>query len=81
MEKIRLPLLDAYFIHDRVQSEDILKNCEKCRELIQEALTYNLLKERRNQLQNERTRSRKSFTHLEALIIIGGEDDSVCIHY
>ena len=40
---------------------------------------YNLLKDRRNQLQNSRTRSRKSFKHLEALVIIGGEDDSVVL--
>ncbi len=79
MEKIRLPLLDPYFIFDTVQSEESLKLCQKCQTLIQEALIYNLLKDRRNQLQNDRTRSRKSFTHLEALVIIGGEDDSVVL--
>ncbi len=42
-------------------------------------LRYNLLKDRRNQVQNDRTRSRKSFTHLEALIIVGGEDDRLIL--
>jgi hypothetical protein len=40
---------------------------------------YNLLKDRRNQVQNDRTRSRKSFTHLEALIIVGGEDERLIL--
>jgi len=76
---VRLPLLSAYFLYDKVQSEQLLKSCDKCRELVQEALMYNLLKDRRNQLQNERTRSRKSFEHLEALIVVGGEDERVVL--
>jgi N-acetylneuraminic acid mutarotase len=40
---------------------------------------YNLLKDRRNQLQNKRTRSRCSFNHLEALIVIAGEDENVVL--
>ena len=40
---------------------------------------YNLLKDRRNQIQNERTRSRKSFSHIEALVVVGGEDDRVVL--
>lgn len=79
LEHIRLPLLSAYFLYDKVQSEQRLKCCDKSRELIQEALMYNLLKDRRNQVQNERTRSRKSFTHLEALVVVGGEDDRVIL--
>ncbi len=79
LEKIRLPLINSYFLHDKVLAEPSIKSCSKCQALIQEALTYNLLKDRRNQIQNERTRSRQSFTHLEALVIIGGEDDSVVL--
>ncbi len=79
MEHIRLPLLSAYFLYDKVQSEERLKQCDKSRELIQEALMYNLLKDRRNQVQNERTRSRKSFSHVEALVVVGGEDDRVVL--
>ena len=73
---MRLPLISAYFLYDKIQSEICLKSCEICQALIQEALTYNLLKDRRNQFQSERTRSRQSFSHLEALVVIGGEDDS-----
>ena len=76
---MRLPLLNAYFLYDKVQNEQSLKQCDKCRKLIQEALMYNLLKDRRNQIQNERTRSRLSFHHLDALIIVGGEDDAVVL--
>ena len=66
-------------MYDKVQSEERIKQCDKSRELIQEALMYNLLKDRRNQVQNERTRSRKSFSHVEALIVVGGEDDRVVL--
>ena len=79
LEHIRLPLLNAYFLYDRVQNEQSLKQCDKSREIIQEALMYNLLVDRRNQIQNERTCSRCSFHYLDALIIIGGEDDSVVL--
>ncbi len=79
LEKIRLPLINAYFLHDKVLGEASLKSCTKCQALVQEALTYNLLKDRRNQIQSERTRSRQSFSQLEALVIIGGEDDSVVL--
>jgi len=74
-----LPLLDAYFLNDQVQNEKYLKQCEKSRELIQEAQTYNLLVNRQNQIQNQRTSSRCAFHYLDALIIIGGEDDQVVL--
>ena len=57
-------------MNDNVENEKYLKKCNKCCTLVREAITYNLLKDRRNQVQNERTRSRKSFQHLEALVII-----------
>ena len=79
LKHIRLPLLDAYFLNDQVQNEKYLKQCEKSRELIQEAQTYNLLVNRQNQIQNERTCSRASFHYIDALIIIGGEDDQVVL--
>ena len=79
LEHIRLPLLSAYFLHDKVREEPAFKECLKCQQLVQEALLYNLLKDRRNQVQNERTRARKSFRFLEAIVIIGGEDDSVVL--
>ena len=77
LEHIRLPQLSAYFLYDRVQNEQALKQCDISRALIQEALMYNLLKDRRNQTQNERTRSRRSYQHLEALVVIGGENEHV----
>lgn len=70
LEHIRLNLLSPYFLNDNVENEKYLKKCINCCALVREAITYNLLKDRRNQVQNERTRSRKSFQHLEALVII-----------
>lgn len=62
-------------MYDKVQDNQYLKNLNECNNLIKEAFDYNFLKERRNQLQNKRTRSRKFFKHLESLIIICGEND------
>ena len=71
LEHVRLPLLDAYFLNDQVQNDKYFKQCDKSRELIQEAQSYNLLVNRQNQIQNERTCSRCAFHYIDALIIIG----------
>jgi len=70
LKHIRLNLLSPYFLYDHVESEKYIKDCNQCSSLVREALMYNLLKDRRNQIQNERTKSRKSFQHLEALVIL-----------
>lgn len=75
LEHVRLPQLKPYFLYDKVQDNQYLKSSKECNNLIKEAFDYNFLKERRNQLQNRRTRSRKFFKHLESLIIICGEND------
>lgn len=75
MEHVRLPLLKPYFLYDKVQNNQLLKESNECTLLIKEAFDYNFLKDRRNQIQNQRTRSRKYFKHLESLIIICGEND------
>lgn len=67
--------MSSYFLNDKVQNEPLLNKCEKCKDLVKEAINYNFLKDRRNQIQNERTRSRKYYKHLEALVAICGEND------
>lgn len=55
---VRLPLLKPQYITDRVASEDLIKNCLKCRDLVDEAKDYHLMPERRPLLQTFRTKPR-----------------------
>lgn len=60
LEHVRLPLLSPYFLHDCVSKHDIIGKIPKCHDLIQEAITYHLLQDRRHELRSPRTRPRKS---------------------
>ncbi|CAF0825285.1 unnamed protein product [Brachionus calyciflorus] len=75
LEHVRLSLLKSYFLYDKVQNNDLIKQSKECNLLVKEAFDYNFLKDRRSQIQNKRTKSRKYFKHLESLIIICGEND------
>jgi hypothetical protein len=43
LEHVRLPLLSPAFIHDHVQSEDVIKESDKCTNLVNEARKYHAL--------------------------------------
>ena len=60
LEHVRLPLVSPYFLHDCVDKQEVVKENPKCRELLQEAVAFHLLPDRRHEMRNHRTRPRKS---------------------
>lgn len=68
---VRLPLLAPEFLVDKVEMSSLFRDMSSCRELIIEAMRYQLLPKRRFQLQNSRTTPRKST--VGKLYVVGGE--------
>lgn len=72
LECVRLPMINPYYLHDFVEQNDVIKSCELCKKLVDEAKNFHLLPDRRTEFNNKRTRIRKSagmyrshqFTHL-----------------
>lgn len=79
LECVRLPLTNPYFIHDYVESNTTIMQSEGCRRLVEEAKTFQLLKDRQCQFHNQRTRLRKSSVMTEVIVAVGGEDDKVVL--
>ncbi|XP_058968311.1 kelch-like protein 1 isoform X2 [Pocillopora verrucosa] len=71
---VRLPLLAPEFLVDKVEMSSLFRDISSCRELIIEAMKYQLLPKRRFQLQNSRTTPRKST--VGKLYVVGGMDSS-----
>lgn len=55
---VRLPLLSPLYITDRVGTEDMIRYSLQCRDLVDEALTFHLIPERRALMQSFRTEPR-----------------------
>ena len=68
---VRLPLLEPEFLVDRVEMSPLFRDIGPCRELIIEAMKYQLLPKRRFQLQNSRTTPRRST--VGKLFVVGGK--------
>ena len=60
LEHIRLPLISPYYIHDVIESLDVVKESLKCQRFISEAKDYMLLQDRRGELYGPRARPRRS---------------------
>lgn len=60
LEHIRLPLISPYYLHDVIESQDVVKENQGCKRLISEAKDYLLLKDRRGELYCPRARPRRS---------------------
>lgn len=60
LEHIRLPLISPYYLHDVIESLDVVKENQGCQRLISEAKDYLLLKDRRGELYCPRARPRRS---------------------
>lgn len=60
LEHIRLPLISPYYIHDVIESLDVVKESQGCQRLISEAKDYLLLKDRRGELYCPRAQPRRS---------------------
>ncbi|XP_031168689.1 kelch-like protein 20 isoform X2 [Sander lucioperca] len=77
LEHIRLPLISPYYLHDVIESLDVVKENQGCQKLISEAKDYLLLKDRRGELYCSRSRPRRSTA--EVIVTVGGEDDKVVL--
>ncbi|XP_072771890.1 kelch-like protein 24 isoform X1 [Nerophis lumbriciformis] len=79
LEHVRLPLISPYYLHDVIESVDVVKENQGCQRLISEAKDYLLLKDRRRELFCPRARPRKSTGTSEVIVTVGGEDDKVVL--
>ncbi|XP_003964679.2 kelch-like protein 20 [Takifugu rubripes] len=79
LEHIRLPLISPYYLHDVIESLDVVKENPGCQKLISEAKDYLLLKDRRGELYCPRARPRRSTATAEVIVTVGGEDDKVVL--
>ncbi|XP_037648785.1 kelch-like protein 20 [Sebastes umbrosus] len=79
LEHIRLPLISPYYLHDVIESLDVVKENQSCQKLISEAKDYLLLKDRRGELYCPRARPRRSTGTAEVIVTVGGEDDKVVL--
>lgn len=73
LEQIKLPYISPDYIVDNIISEDLIKKCLKCRDLIDEAKDWHLLPQRRNLIKNHRT-IKRAFTKKENPIIAIGTE-------
>ncbi|XP_036945435.1 kelch-like protein 20 isoform X2 [Acanthopagrus latus] len=79
LEHIRLPLISPYYLHDVIESQDVVKENQSCQKFISEAKDYLLLKDRRGELYCPRARPRRSTGTAEVIVTVGGEDDKVVL--
>ncbi|KAL5019266.1 hypothetical protein ScPMuIL_004988 [Solemya velum] len=79
LEHIRLPLICPYFLKDFVENESEIMQVEECKKLVNEAKTYQLLPDRRPELQTARTKLRNREGYSEVIVAVGGEDDKVIL--
>nr|WEX30467.1 Kelch-like protein 20a-A-3 [Carassius gibelio] len=79
LEHIRLPLISPYYIHDVIETLDVVKESIRCQKLISEAKDYLLLQDRRGELYSPRARPRRATGTAEVIVTVGGEDDKVVL--
>ena len=72
LKHVRLPLLDRGYLVSRVGIEPLVRTCEGCRDLVDEAKDYLLLPEQRCKLQGPRTRPRRPVQSNEVMFVVGG---------
>ena len=75
LELIRLPLISPYYLVDVVEREEMMNLSPRCKVLLLEAQHYHMLPERREELDNERTKPRNYDRFQEMLIAIGGNGE------
>ncbi|XP_041046024.1 kelch-like protein 18 [Carcharodon carcharias] len=72
LTKVRLPLCRPQFLTDRVQQDDLVRCCHKCRDLVDEAKDYHLMPERRPHLPSFKTRPRCCTSIAGLIYAVGG---------
>lgn len=72
LQYVRLPLLDRSYLVSQVGMEPLVRGCDACRDLVDEAKDYLLLPEKRSQFQGPRTRPRRPIQCNEVMFAVGG---------
>ncbi|XP_043543916.1 kelch-like protein 18 isoform X2 [Chiloscyllium plagiosum] len=72
LTRVRLPLCRPQFLTDRVQQDDLVRCCHKCRDLVDEAKDYHLMPERRPHLPSFKTRPRCCTSIAGLIYAVGG---------
>uniref|UniRef100_A0A8C3JE08 Kelch like family member 18 n=1 Tax=Calidris pygmaea TaxID=425635 RepID=A0A8C3JE08_9CHAR len=80
LSKIRLPLCRPQFLTDRVQQDDLVRCCHKCRDLVDEAKDYHLMPERRPHLPAFKTRPRCCTSIAGLIYAVGGLNSAGTLH-
>uniref|UniRef100_A0A3Q2ZRR7 Kelch-like family member 18 n=1 Tax=Kryptolebias marmoratus TaxID=37003 RepID=A0A3Q2ZRR7_KRYMA len=76
LSKIRLPLCRPQFLSDRVQQDELIRCCHKCRDLVDEAKDFHLMPERRPHLPAYKTRQRCCTSISGLIYAVGGLNSS-----
>ncbi|KAJ3596502.1 hypothetical protein NHX12_002909 [Muraenolepis orangiensis] len=76
LSKTRLPLCRPQFLADRVQQEELVRCCHKCRDLVDEAKDFHLMPERRPHLPAFKTRPRCCTSITGLIYAVGGLNSS-----
>lgn len=72
MKHVRLPLLERSYLVSKVSTEPLVRQNDRCRDLVDEAKDYLLLPEQRAQLQGPRTVPRRPMRSDDVLFAVGG---------
>ncbi|XP_042202816.1 kelch-like protein 18 [Callorhinchus milii] len=72
LRRVRLPLCRPQFLTDRVQQDELVRSCHKCRDLVDEAKDYHLMPERRPHLPSFKTRPRCCTSIAGLIYAVGG---------
>lgn len=72
LQHVRLPLLERSYLVSHVGMEPLIRSCEACRDLVDEAKDYLLLPEQRSKLQGPRTKPRRPIQSNEVIFAVGG---------
>ncbi|XP_008401400.1 kelch-like protein 18, partial [Poecilia reticulata] len=76
LAKIRLPLCRPRFLSDRVQQDELIRCCHRCRDLVDEAKDFHLVLERRPHLPSFKTRPRCCTSVSGLIYAVGGLNSS-----
>ena len=72
LNHVRLPLLSPTVLADKVKSNPLIQNNLECRNLLDEALIYHLLPDRKGSIPQHRTRARRCTVDMGIIYAVGG---------
>ncbi|XP_022244381.1 kelch-like protein 18 isoform X2 [Limulus polyphemus] len=76
---VRLPLLSPYYLHDHVATLPAVTESPEGKRILDEAISYHLMPDRRKEQSNFRMIPRRSQGVVDMVVLSGGEDDKVML--